>query len=739
MKKWIAFMLVFVLALVLAGCKDNGPVVDDDNKNIKVTIEGNSATMNVGEEMQLTAKIDPATAEQSVVWSTKDDKIATVSQDGKVKAIAAGIVEIVATSTVNNRASKSVQIQVIKPIEYQDPTGVEIVGTQKEFRVNSSINLTAKVFPLADDTAGTAGAIQTVTWTSSDEAVATVNSAGRVTGVAIGDAIITAIVVEDPTLTATFDIKVTQGTVGEVPVEPEEVRVSGETSVEEGYQIALIASVLPIGVSQNVTWSSETPEFATVTSRGIVTGIKAGAAIIRVQSNVDLTIERFYQITVNPKVPMPDPTNMNDYKIVIMAAPHALAEHDPKLDGYKGLDKQAKLDAWAEVQDLFNAQMVVEPFPTTAPWGSERIKWIIEKSELNAAETDIFVSTTDWVVQFANANATVDVLEFYNKYGKGSMDPGVKAASSYKGKLYALPTSGVGSIMPYHGLFFNVNLLNSLGLENPAQLFNEGKWTWSGFEKYVKDAAALLAEDQSVLSGKPAGLYYGMASAAGVKLVDPTTMTLNFTHGHAINAANLIRDLYVVENVWGDNAWDAQNPSFNTGKSIFQVAEYWFLKDSGRFRVDMWGEGTTKYGYVPFPYPDAMSKDETRVSYQGGAIYQMSSGRVYPSGITVEDVYRVFTSMMLGTTQKMHADPEMNEDVLMRRAAEFKLDDQESITAITFFKSDKVIWDPFYSILPSWSHAGRMIDDVVVTGTDYMQVVDTYDPQFRTALNDIYG
>ncbi len=729
-------MLVFVLALVLYGCGGDDPI--DEVTVRSITIEDSVETLDVGEEVQLKAVVNPAEADQTVVWTSSDETIATVSETGLVKALAEGLVDITATSKVNNRISKTATIQVVQPIVYEDPTGVEIVATSSEFRVNSYINLVAKVLPLANEELGTHGAVQSVIWESSDETVATVNAAGRVKGIAIGSATITAKVVANPELTASFDVTVVEGTVGPIVTDPQEIRVSGETKVEEGYQIALRASVLPIGVSQNVTWSSETPEIATVNEIGIVTALKAGTAYIKVVSNVDFSVERLYEITVLAKVPEPPITNMNNYEIIIMTAPHVPHEHDPHLDLYAGLDKQAKIEAWAEAEDKFNAKMTVSVFPDTAPWGPARINWIISNAELNAAQTDIFVSTTDWVIQFATAGATVDVSEFYEEFGKNSMDPGVKSAASYKGGLYALPSSSVGSLKPYHGIVFNVNFLERLGLENPSKLFNDGEWTWSKFKEYVLEAAAILAEDETVLSGKPAGLYYGMASAAGVKLVDPETMSLNFSHGYAVQAANLIADIFNVDKVWGDNAWDAQNPSFNTGKSIFQIAEYWFIKDSGRFAPNMWGEGTTRFGFVPFPYPDSISKSETRVSYQGGAIYQMSAGRVYPSGITARDVYRVWTEMMLGTTRKMHADPEMNEEVLMRRAAAFKLDDQESITAISYFKGDKVIYDPFYSIVPSWNHAGPMID-AVAQGQDYMQIIDTYEPKFREALDKAFG
>ncbi|HBO5236263.1 TPA: Ig-like domain-containing protein, partial [Pseudomonas aeruginosa] len=54
-----------------------------------------------------------------------------------------------------------------------------------------------------------AGASQTVTWSTSDAAIATVNDTGLVTGVAVGTATITATSTADPTKTDTCAITVT--------------------------------------------------------------------------------------------------------------------------------------------------------------------------------------------------------------------------------------------------------------------------------------------------------------------------------------------------------------------------------------------------------------------------------------------------------------------------------------------------------------------------------------------------
>lgn len=742
MKKWIAFLLILVLGLALYGCDDPDNNGEDKVNITGVVIEGNPTQMEVGETKQLTARVEPENAPQEVVWSSKNEEIATVDETGLVTAVGEGLAEIVATSKSNNRHSRTVTIQVVKPIVYDDPTGVEISTSVLEFEVGSRINLKATVFPNEpNEETGTAGARQDVLWESSDENIATVEANGRVTGVAVGEVTITVKVVANPELTDSITLLVKEPTEGDLPDQPTGIIVFGDTEVEEGVKVTLNAIVLPSGISQNVVWSSEDPQIATVDDRGIVTTLAPGKARIKVASTLDLNVFRIYEIDVKPAVVLPDRKDLQGYTIKIMAAGHALNEHDPKLDDYIGNDRTAKLAAWEEVEALYNATLEVVPFPENAPWGQPRIDYLIAQANIGQAETDIFVSTTDWLDQLAGANAVVDVSEYYAKYGKNSMSPYVRSASSYRGKLYAMTTGNAGGgIIPYHGLFYNVNMLEELDLDNPAKLFNEGKWTWTKFDEYMREVASVLDEGKSVIAGQPSGLFYGMVSAAGVALVDPTNMRLNFNHPYATQAARLLRDLYAIENMAGTIAWDQNMTSFNEGDSLFAIAEYWFVKTDNRFPADMWGENT-RFGYVPFPHPDKVDKSETRVSYQGGAIYQMQAGRehAYPAGVTSEDIYRAFTDLFLITSDKILSDPEYDEEVLARRAAASRLDDPESITAITFFKGNQVIWDPFYSILPSWSHAGPMINRIVVNAEDYNSVMSEFAPVFQSRMQDLYG
>ncbi|HHX00902.1 MAG TPA: Ig-like domain-containing protein, partial [Acholeplasmataceae bacterium] len=159
MKKWIAFLLILVLGLALYGCDDPDNNGEDKVNITGVVIEGNPTQMEVGDTKQLTARVEPENALQEVVWSSKNEEIATVDETGLVTAVGEGLAEIVATSKSNNRHSRTVTIQVVKPIVYDDPTGVEISTSVLEFEVGSRINLKATVFPNEpNEETGTAGA-----------------------------------------------------------------------------------------------------------------------------------------------------------------------------------------------------------------------------------------------------------------------------------------------------------------------------------------------------------------------------------------------------------------------------------------------------------------------------------------------------------------------------------------------------------------------------------------------------
>lgn len=94
MKK-VLFVLPLLGALVFAGCK--GPNQQEQSKITSVVVKPEKATLAIGAEITLTPIVTPAEEKGEFTWSSSDTLIATVDQEGNVRALAAGTAFITAT------------------------------------------------------------------------------------------------------------------------------------------------------------------------------------------------------------------------------------------------------------------------------------------------------------------------------------------------------------------------------------------------------------------------------------------------------------------------------------------------------------------------------------------------------------------------------------------------------------------------------------------------------------------
>lgn len=145
----------------------------ETEKEIAVSILGFPLTLtgpnsvNVGETITLTAT-DRNRPDNTVLWESENQQIASVDENGTVTGIAPGTVTIKIYSKVTTDTLEK-EITVVQP----EPVAVEVsVRGNPRIIVLSEIRLKHKVSP--------AGANQNVTWRSSDENIATVDQEGRV-------------------------------------------------------------------------------------------------------------------------------------------------------------------------------------------------------------------------------------------------------------------------------------------------------------------------------------------------------------------------------------------------------------------------------------------------------------------------------------------------------------------------------------------------------------------------------
>lgn len=150
-----------------------------------VSLDCYTLTLYAGEEAeQLTATLKSEGTEATIRWTSSNQTAATVSQDGKVTPLSAGVT-VVTAAAGDYRASCIVTVQPkrvrVTGIRFDEPTHTLMMG--------STVTLQPIIAP--DD-----ATVKNLTWVSSDEQTATVSRTGIVTALSVGETTITATTVD---------------------------------------------------------------------------------------------------------------------------------------------------------------------------------------------------------------------------------------------------------------------------------------------------------------------------------------------------------------------------------------------------------------------------------------------------------------------------------------------------------------------------------------------------------------
>ena len=222
-----------------------------------ISLDKSEVTLVKGKTEKLTLTITPedTTEDKTVTWTSSNEAVAAVN-DGTVTAVGGGTATI--TAKVGEKTATA-EVTVIIPIEK-----ISLDKSEAALKKGETVKLTVTITP--EDTTED----KTVTWTSSDEAVVTVND-GTVTAVGGGTATITAKVGEK---TATAEVTVN------VPLESISLDKS-EAALKKGETVKLTVTITPEDTTEDktVTWTSSNEAVATVTD-GTVTAVRGGTATI---------------------------------------------------------------------------------------------------------------------------------------------------------------------------------------------------------------------------------------------------------------------------------------------------------------------------------------------------------------------------------------------------------------------------------------------------------------------------
>ncbi len=190
----------------LWGCQKADIIKPQEKAVTGIILDQTSATMYVGDKLELKATVEPADAPlPKLVWSSTKEAVITVDNNGIVKAVAAGDGRI-RVETEDYKFSTVCKIKVLEKVAPKvSVTGVKLDAESKELKVGEKFTLTATVTPDNAD-------VKDINWKSSNTSIATVTD-GEVAAVGAGQATIT-VTTLDGNFTATCAVTVTKETGG---------------------------------------------------------------------------------------------------------------------------------------------------------------------------------------------------------------------------------------------------------------------------------------------------------------------------------------------------------------------------------------------------------------------------------------------------------------------------------------------------------------------------------------------
>lgn len=227
-----------------------------------ISLSETTASIAKDATKKLVATLTPADADGTVAWTSSDESVATVAQDGTVTAVGKGTAVI--TASVNGQKA-TCTVNVTVPLK-----GITISGTASTIKKGTTATLSVTYNP-ADTTDS-----KTVSWQSSDTSKATVKSTGAST------AVVEAIADGNVTITATVGGVSDTYTISVKEVKLTSIGVKSSTTIHKGESETLAVTYTPEDTTDDrtVIWTTSDKSVATVDGSGKVTAVSAGNANI---------------------------------------------------------------------------------------------------------------------------------------------------------------------------------------------------------------------------------------------------------------------------------------------------------------------------------------------------------------------------------------------------------------------------------------------------------------------------
>lgn len=275
-KLYTIYMLFLTGCLAFVSCGDDKeyttgmPEAKLINEITIDNLKSSTLYLAIGMDSIMEWTVNPADLEdKSVIWTSSDESVATVSQDGKITGVSVGEATITIAPNLGFGATevvKSVPVKIVSSIT----KAIDIVFKNTETSVyqRSTLILTCDILPI-DHT------YDYLTWSSNDETIATVDANGVVKGIKPGFVTITAHTHDRSSVKASITIEVLESIIAtDVSIDANQ-----EFALYETYPLSF--SLAPANATvATVKWESSDPSVVSIDSEGNITTHKYGSVKI---------------------------------------------------------------------------------------------------------------------------------------------------------------------------------------------------------------------------------------------------------------------------------------------------------------------------------------------------------------------------------------------------------------------------------------------------------------------------
>lgn len=402
----------------------------------------------------------------------------------------------------------------------------------------------------------------------------------------------------------------------------------------------------------------------------------------------------------------------------------AVYEIDPFHESFSGTEQLARQELQREVEAKYNVIVKYKNYPSSAAWGPLRIQAINQANVAGEPLSDIYWVTSNWIQELVKGDSIASVSEYMASAGQNIPDA-YNDIGEYQGSVY-----GFESYRPTvaGGLYYNADLVADLGVENPTDLYLEGKWNWSKFETWstsVQTALDSQPDDMYALGGMLSYYAEHMMPLNGGSLINKATGQVAFGKVPALETYTFMTNLWEKGLFEPNASYDAGSPEWQGGKVVMHPGDLWFVTSDAR-----WGGLTFDIGYVPYPVADDFDVEDYSQPISGVALMTLASGM---TSEREELVFTVWNELQL-------FDDDATAALKFRLALVTKFDSINSVDAYMEVY-DKVYLDVVNAIgISAYSENGwtRNIITAIKDGTS-RTVVDQIRPTYERALEDYLG